>query len=120
MLPIDFFTNPSYAENEIFNPKNRKEKTPMTEFIIIKETNKEHIPTLEEKVETLYDYIMVQSDRLAKLSNLLGYDHPVIKNKRWEVIGMEMAFEIVAGHNVTDHCIAKYQKKVGIKGYEKK
>lgn len=57
----------------------------------------------EEKIEALYDYIKNQEERYHKLRELYGYDHDIVKTKEWEVLGMEMAFAFLTGHNTDEH-----------------
>ena len=62
---------------------------------------------LEQKIEELYERIMEEKRKYVRLKNLFGKDHFIPKNMIHVIMGMEKAFEVIAGHSAADHLLAK-------------
>jgi Zn-finger domain-containing protein len=61
---------------------------------------------MEDKIEALYEYIMERKRLYLRRRKLLG-DREYVENMLREIYGMEVAFEIIAGHSFTQHLIDK-------------
>ena len=60
---------------------------------------------MEEKIELLYQHIKEQGRRYMWYKEEFGLDNRLTNNTLQNIIGLQEAFEIIAGHSYTTHLI---------------
>ena len=71
---------------------------------------------MQDKIELLYEEILAQQKMHSQLTEMFDGDEPLVCAKMHEIMGMSKAFEIVAGHSVSDHMLKKtFNRKEQVK-----
>ena len=63
-------------------------------------------------IEKLFEEIRSKTLKYAEDKKLFGGEHFLVQNELRHIIGMEYAFEIIAGHSYTSHLIAKIDEEL--------
>ena len=61
---------------------------------------------MENKITTLFNYIIDKKREYVELADCFGDDHFIVSDLLKEITGMEKAFEVISGENYIDYFIA--------------